>query len=151
MAGTGILSKGIELKYQKGSEWIVIPDLQEIPELGGTPEQVEVTTLADGAKRYIAGIKDFGELQFKFLYDNAGVDSSYRICRELEDSKAIGAFKVVLPDQTEFAFSASVSTKLDSAGINAPLTFTAALSLNSDMEVKHPTATQSAMSYKRGY
>ena len=139
MAGTGILSKGTKLLYDKGSSsFVEIPDLQEVPELGGTPEQVEITTLADGAKRYIAGIKDFGELQFKFLYDNSGAESSYRICRTLEESKKITNFKIELPDGTSFTFSASVATKIESIGVNAPLTFVASLSLNSDMVVAHP-------------
>lgn len=138
MSGTGILSKGTKLTYKKGMDFVEIPDLQEVPELGGTSEQVEVTTLADGAKRYIAGIKDFGELQFKFLYDNSGETSSYRICRGLEDAGEVTEFKVVLPDKTSFAFSATVTTKIDSVAVNSPLTFTASLSLNSDMTVGHP-------------
>lgn len=139
MAGTGVLSKGVEFSYKKGSSFVVIPDLMEVPEIGGTPEQVDVTTLADGAKRYIAGIKDFGDLQFKFLYDNSGADSSFRIMAGLEASEAIGEFKVTLPDGTAFAFSGSVSNKLDSVGVNAPLTFTATLSLNSDISIEHPS------------
>ena len=50
----GILTKGITLSYKKdGSNYSVIANLQECPELGGTAENVEVTTLADGNKKYI--------------------------------------------------------------------------------------------------
>lgn len=142
MAATGILSKGIKLSYDKtgdGSSYTEIPDLQEIPELGGAAEKVEVTTLADGAKRYINGIKDYGDLSFKFLYDNSTATSSYRVLRGLEDAGTITKFKIELPDTTSFTFSASVATKVDSAGVNAPLTFSADLTLNSDMVVANPS------------
>lgn len=148
MAGTGVLSKGVQFQYKKGPSFVTIPDLMEVPEIGGTPEQVDVTTLADGAKRYIAGIKDFGDLQFKFLYDNSGAESSFRIMNGLETSGAIGEFKVTLPDGTSFIFSGSVSNKLDSVGVNAPLTFTSTLSLNSDVSVEHP---QTMAFYERSF
>lgn len=138
MAGQGILSKGITLSYKKDTEFVVIPDLQEVPELGGTVEKVEVTTLADGSKRYINGIKDYGDLAFKFLYDNSGEGASYRILRGLEEAEGIDEYKVELPDGTAFTFSASVATKLDGASVNGALTFTATLTLNSDMEVSNP-------------
>lgn len=140
MAGTGILSKGIKLTYEQGGKYVEIPDLQEVPELGGSAEKVEVTTLADGAKRYIKGIVDYGDLSFKFLYDNSSNDSSYRIMKGIEDAGQVRKFKVEFPDKTSFTFSASVITKVSSAGVNGALTFTANLTLNSNIEVAHPAA-----------
>lgn len=138
MPATGLLSKGIELQYKKDDAFVTIPDLQDIPDLGGDVDLVEVTTLADGARRYINGIKDFGDLGFTFLYDNTTEDSSYRICRGLEEAHEVYEFKVVLPDETEFTFSGGISTKINGAGVNDALTFTATISLNSDMEVVNP-------------
>lgn len=140
MAAAGILSKGIKISYEKtGGTFVEIPDLQEVPELGGAAEKVEVTTLADGAKRYIKGIVDYGDLSFKFLYDNSKADSSYRVLKGIEDEETIKKFKVEFPDKTVFAFSASVNTKVNSASVNAPLTFNANLTLNSKIEVSNPS------------
>lgn len=136
----GILTKGITLSYKKdGSTYDVIANLQECPELGGTAENVEVTTLADGNKKYIKGIKDFGELAFKFLYDNSGAESNYRIVRGLEEAGNIVEWKVTFPDNTTFAFSGEVTTAIDSAAVNAALTFTATITLNSDITVTNPS------------
>ena len=136
----GILTKGITLSYKKeGSTYAVIANLQECPELGGTAENVEVTTLADGNKKYIKGIKDFGELAFKFLYDNSGAESNYRIVRGLEEAGNIVEWKVTFPDNTTFAFSGEVTTAIDSAAVNAALTFTATITLNSDITVTNPS------------
>lgn len=138
---TGILSKGITLSYSKtgGSDYTVIPDLQEIPDLGGDVDTVEVTTLADGAKRYIKGIKDYGDLQFTFLYDNSSEASNYRILRGLEDAGGVNYFKVTLPDDTTFTFSGEVATAIAGAGVGDALTFTATITLNSDMVVTNPS------------
>lgn len=136
----GILTKGITLSYKKdGTNYDVIANLQECPELGGTAENVEVTTLADGNKKYIKGIKDFGELAFKFLYDNSGAQSNYRIVRGLEEAGNVVDWKVTFPDNTAFAFSGEVTTAIDSAAVNAALTFTATITLNSDITVTNPS------------
>lgn len=135
----GLLTKGITLSYKKtGSTYTEIANLQECPELGGTAENVEVTTLADGNKKYIKGIKDFGELAFKFLYDNSGAESNYRVVRGLEEAGNIVDWKVTFPDNTSFAFSGEVTTAIDSAAVNAALTFTATITLNSDITVTNP-------------
>ena len=136
----GILTKGITLSYKKtGDTYEVITNLQECPELGGTAEKVDVTTLADGNKKYINGIKDFGELAFKFLYDNSGADSNYRVVRGLEEAGNVVDWKVTFPDTTSFAFSGEVTTAIDSAAVNAALTFTATITLNSDITVTNPS------------
>ena len=137
----GILSKDIKLSSKAGSasQYADLPLLMEVPEMGGTPEKVDVTTLADASKKYIDGIKDYGDLAFKFLYENTE-GSAFRTLRGYEDAGTVAEYKVELPDGTAFTFSGQVSTKIDSAAVNAALTFTATISLNSDMVVTNPTA-----------
>lgn len=136
----GILTKGIKLSYKKqGSTYEEILNLQECPDLGGTAEKVDVTVLADGNKKYINGVKDFGDLAFKFLYDNSGATSNYRVVRGLEEKGEIVEWKVTFPDNTEFAFSGEVTTSIDGASVNNAITFTANITLNSDIAVTNPT------------
>lgn len=136
----GILTKGIKLSYKKqGTTYEEILNLQECPDLGGTAEKVDVTVLADGNKKYINGVKDFGDLAFKFLYDNSGATSNYRIVRGLEEAGNVVDWKVTFPDNTEFAFSGEVTTSIDSASVNNAITFTANITLNSDIAVTNPT------------
>lgn len=136
----GILSKGITLSYKGvGSEtYTLIPNLQEVPELGGSAEKVDVTTLADGNYKYINGIKDFGDLAFKFLYDNSGETSNYRICRGLEEDGVVINWQVEFPDGTTFEFAGEASTAIDSSSVNSALTFTLNITLNSDITVNNP-------------
>lgn len=135
----GILSKETTLSYSTtGSSYTVIEHLMEVPELGGDPEKVEVTTLADSVKKYIPGIRDLGDLAFKFLYDNSGENSNYRILRGLQEANTVANFKVEYPDGTAHTFSAYVNVKMDAATVNAAMTFTASMSLQSDITVENP-------------
>ncbi len=137
----GILSMGIKLGYSAtgSGTFTDIPNLQEVPALGGSAEKVDVTTLTDGNYKYISGIKDYGDLEFKFLYDNEGASSNYRILRGLEEAGDVTYFQVTFPDGTKFEFSGQVATAIDSASVNAALTFTATITLNSDISVTNPS------------
>ncbi|MEK4006093.1 phage tail tube protein [Paenibacillus sp. FSL H3-0333] len=134
----GILSKDTKLSYlTTGTSYVDLLDLQEVPEVGGDPEQVEVTTLADATKRYIPGIRDLGSLAFTFLYDNS-TNGSYRILSGLQADGDVQKFKITYPDGTSHGFAAFPSVKMGAASVNAPLTFTLTLTLNSEITVTNP-------------
>lgn len=138
----GLLSKDITLGYDStgaGSSYTDLPLLMKIPDLGGTSEKVDVTVLSDSVHKYIDGIKDYGDLAFTFLYDNSDATSSYRVLKGLEGAATPTKFQVGLPDGTKFTFSGFVSVTLVGAGVNAALTFTLTIALNSDIEVTNPS------------
>ena len=137
---SGLLTKDTTLSYKTGSggTFKEIDLLMEVPEMGGDPEKVEVTTLKDSVKKYIPGIRDLGDLAFKFLYDNSGATSNYRVLRGLQEANEIATFKVEYPDGTAHQFDAYVNVKMDSAAVNAAMTFTASMSLQSDIDVTNP-------------
>lgn len=117
------ISKGITLKVGE----LNLTNLQEIPELGGDAEAIEITTLADAAHRYTDGIKNYGDsLAFKFLYEKAQFNS----LSALEDSQDC---VVTLPDGATCSFSGTCSVKLDGVGVNAALTYTLSIKPNSEM------------------
>ena len=150
MSAPGVLSLGItfEVATYTGStigSYTNVPDLQEIPSLGGEPEKVEITTLADPARRYMKGIKDYGDLEFKFLYDNSASTSAYRKLKSLESESKVSV-RVTLPDAltinghgTQFVFPCDLSVSLDEAGVNDPLTFTVLAGLKGDITVSDPS------------
>lgn len=122
-----VISKGITLSYKVGEEFLALTNLQEIPDLGGETEAIEITTLADGAHMYCDGLKNYGDsLAFKFLY-------------EKEQFASLGAltganeWKVELPDGEACSFSGTSSIKLDGVGINSALTYTLSVKPNSEM------------------
>ena len=118
-----VISKGITLSYGE----TVLTNLQEIPELGGDTEAIEITTLEDAAHTYTDGIKNYGDsLAFKFLYE----DAQFTTLQALKDSQD---WTVALPDGTTCSFGGSCSVKLNSVGVNAVLTYTLSIKPNTEM------------------
>lgn len=117
------ISKGITIKVADN----LLTNLQEIPELGGTRESIEITTLGDDAHMYTDGILNYGDnISFKFLYEKEQFTT-------LNGLKGTQNVVVTLPDASTCTFTGTCSVKLDSVGINAPLTYTLNVKPNSAM------------------
>ena len=123
-----LISKGITLSYSSSTgTFKKLVNLQEIPDLGGDTEAIEITTLADGAHMYMDGLKNYGDsLAFKFIYSNEQF-------MELNELTGSNQWKVELPDNTSCTFSGTSSVKLDGVGVNAALTYTLAIKPNTEM------------------
>lgn len=124
-----VISKGITLSYKVGggASYTALTDLQEIPELGGDSEAIEITTLDDAAHMYTDGILNYGDsLAFIFLYKK----EQFTTLQGLEGSID---WKVALPDGTTCTFSGTSSVKLAGVGVNAALTYTLSIKPNSSM------------------
>lgn len=118
-----VISKGIKLFLGEKE----LTNLQEIAELGGDTEAIEITTLADSAHMYTDGIKNYGDsLSFKFLYEGEQFT-------ELNGTTGSQTWKVELPDGATCTFGGTCSVKLDGVGVNAALTYTLAIKPNSEM------------------
>lgn len=123
-----VISKGIKLSYKTDGEiYTDLTDLQEIPDMGGETESIEITTLADAAHMYTNGIKSYGDsLEFSFLYASAQFDTLNAL------TGSVG-WKVTLPDNTACTFSGSCSVKLNGVGVNDVLTYVLAIKPDSEM------------------
>lgn len=123
-----ILSKGIKLSYSSSgtTSYTDLTDLLEIPSLGGSIDKVDVTTLADASKKYINGIKDYGDLAFKFNYAKEQFTTLNGLTGSIN-------FKVTLPDTTTATFSGEPSVSLEGVGVGAAMTYTLNVSLDSDI------------------
>lgn len=140
-----ILSKGTKLAYatSKSGSYSVLYGLQSTPDMGGDPEKVDVTNLNDGAKRYIKGIKEYGDLDFGFYYNSADdnpnvgeseVAAAYSTLRALDAAGTDVWFKLTYPDGTGFMWFGSVSVKRSSAEVNGALKFTLRTTPKTDFE-----------------
>lgn len=124
----GILSKGITLSYNETP----LTNLQEIPDLGGEVEAVEITTLADEAHMYTNGLMNYGDsLEFKFLYEKAQYTSLALLAEQ-----GAQQWVVKLPDNTTCSFSGVCSVRMDGVGIGAVLTYTLSIKPQTAMEWK---------------
>ena len=120
-----MISKGIKLSYKKDSQFVDLTDLQEIPDLGGTTESIEITTLADAAHRYEEGLISYGDtLSFKFLYAKEQFTALSAIVDKCD-------WQVSLPDGITATFSGTPSVKMAGASANAALTYTLNITVES--------------------
>ena len=107
-----------------------ISGLTDIPDMGATPEKLDVTTLADASRQYIEGIKDYGDLEFNFIYES-GTDGNYAKLNALDgDQECV----VTFPDGSKFTFTGEVSLRILGVGVNAVITFAMSVALSSDIE-----------------
>lgn len=122
-----VTSKGITLSYKQDQAFVALTNLQEIPDLGGETESIEITTLADAAHMYTDGLKNYGDsLGFKFLYEATQFETLNALTGTTE-------WQVALPGGETCTFSGSSSVKLDGVGVNAVLTYTLSVKPSSEM------------------
>lgn len=137
-----MLANGITLEVKKdgAADYVMLQDLQEVPDLGVEPEKVENSRLKDKIKHSEFGIGDPGDLAYKFAYENSSASSDYRVLREICDSGKASSYRETFPDGTKFEFEAYSSIKVGGGGINAAIAFTLTLALQSDIKVTDPVA-----------
>lgn len=123
-----VISKGIKLSYGSDGSYTELTNLQEIPQIGGTSEAIEITTLADAAHMYTNGILNYGDsLTFKFLYEK----EQFTTLANLGDTET--GWKVELPDGATCTFEGTASVALDGAGVNVALTYSLAVKPTSEI------------------
>lgn len=119
---SAIKTQGIKLSYKAGeaSEYIPLTDCLGIPELGGTKDKIEITTLDSTAHEYMNGLDNYGDsLDFQFLYK----DEQFKALQALE---GVIEWKVTLPEPSKLSatFSGECAIRLDAAAGNDKVTYT---------------------------
>jgi hypothetical protein len=125
--------------YQKNSgSYVEVAGLQEVPDIGGKPEKIDTTTLSSTIKTSILGIRDPGELQFKFIFDNSLSTSNFRVLKGFETANTLVQYKIVYSDTSYAEFYAYCSVSVDSAKVNDAIKFTATLMTTTDFTWTNP-------------
>ena len=109
-----------------------IKGLTDIPDMGASPEKLDVTTLADEYRQYINGVKDFGDLEFNFIYES-GADGNYAQLAAMEGA-GVKQCVVTFPDGATFTFEGDISVRILGVGVNAVITFAMSVALQSEIE-----------------
>ena len=68
------------LMHKASTTWEKLIDIKEFPDLGGSPEMLETTTLSDKMQTYIPGIESLDSLEFSSNYTLDG----YKTLKALE-------------------------------------------------------------------
>lgn len=71
------------MKSEDGSVFEKLIDIKDFPDLGGSPEMLETTTLSDGMQTYISGIQSLDGLEFSANYTK----EDYTKLKEMEGTE----------------------------------------------------------------
>lgn len=110
-----------------------------VPEMGGTPEQIDVTNLEDSHKRSILGIQDTGTLDFEFYATEDEKDTTeqirdtWNILRGYQTSNTLLMWKLEYPDSEGFTWKGKCSVRRQSVGVNQAIKFTLTVGLDSSL------------------
>lgn len=124
----GLLTKDTTLSMKAGPEstFAEIEGLQAVPEIGGDPEQVDITTLKDANKKYISGIQDMDSLEFTFLYDKA----VFTKLKAVQTAGKEAEFELAYPDGAKCTFTGGVTVKMGSGEVNGAYQFTLSVTVS---------------------
>ena len=112
------------LMHKPSSEWEKLVDISSYPDLGGTPEMLDATTLSDPVIVNIMGIQSLDALEFECNYDL----EKYTELKEMEGvgkdfavwlgAKVTGG--ELVPDGTDgkFEFKGQMAVRLNGGGVN---------------------------------
>lgn len=126
-ASEGLASTGTKLSYsQDGKTWTDITDVKTIPSIGGNPQTIDVTTLADDRQKQIPGIKQSSSLAFQCVYKGDNFKNAQAIC----DNHVTYQFKVTYPDGMIATFAGRATMAMDSLSTNAAVGFTITITVS---------------------
>lgn len=117
-----------------GGTYEKLIDIKEFPDLGGSPEQLETTTLSDRMQTYIPGIQSLDALSFSTNYTLADYQKLVALeGQELDLAVWFGgteAGATVTPtgNDGKFAFKGQLSVYANGGGVNEVVNMTITIS-----------------------
>lgn len=115
---TFLMKKGTGTAYEK------LVDIKDFPDLGGSPEMLETTTLSDSMQTYVEGIQSQDALEFTINYDLDTYETLLALKgTETEFAVWFGGTEsagVVTPtgDEGKFNFKGYLSVRVVGKGVN---------------------------------
>lgn len=112
------------LMHKTGGTYEKLVDIKDFPDLGGSPEMLETTTLSDSMQTYIAGIQSLDALEFNINYD-LETYTTINAMKDVENEFSVwfGGTEVggvATPTGTEgkFNFKGYISVRVTGKGVN---------------------------------
>lgn len=112
------------LMYKASSTWEKLIDIKSFPDLGGTPELLETTTLSDSMTTNILGIQSLDALEFECNYTKA----DYEKVKALEGTEKefavwlggteAGGVATPTGEDGKFSFKGQISVYVNGGGVN---------------------------------
>lgn len=131
--GPDPVSPATDVTYKK------LYGLYNIPEMGGTPERIDVTNLEDGHKRSILGISDVGDLTFGFFATKDEIDTTtqirdtWNILQGYETAGTVLNWKLEYPDGNGYTWKGTCSVRRAAVAVNNAIQFNLDIGLDTEL------------------
>lgn len=112
------------MKKGDGSTYTKLIDIKDFPDLGGSPELLETTTLSDKMQTYIPGIQSNDALEFTTNYTKTDYETLAALAdTEVDYAVWFGGTEsegVLTPDGSngKFSFKGKLSVHVNGGGVN---------------------------------
>lgn len=119
------------------SDYARLCNVKDIPDLGGSPEQLETTTLSNAMNTYTPGIQSFDQLTFTANYTSGSYTNVLGVC----DNTNTYSFAVFIGDSGDdgkFYFNAIGNVFKSGVGVNEVQEMTITLSPSTDITSSAP-------------
>lgn len=134
MAKTSFNGATLSIKIKNTGEAQVLPGLQNIPDLGGTPNKIDITCLDDEVTKSIPGIQELGDMAFTFFNDDAAESAENILFPAYNAGKYdVHGFELKLANGTTYTFTGQIALVQKGGGINTAATFDLNVYLESDI------------------
>lgn len=113
--------------------------LYNVPEMGGTPERLDVTNLEDSHKRSILGIGDVSDTNFGFYATKDETDTAeqvrdtWNILQGYQTAGTVLNWKLEYPDGHGYTWKGTCAVKRDAVTVNTAIKFTLAVGLDTEL------------------
>ena len=134
------------LMTKKTSTWEKLVDIKSFPDLGGSPELLETTTLSDGMATNIMGIQSMDALEFECNYNK----EDYTKLKAMEGTTAdfavwLGgtvANGVATPTGSDgkFEFKGQLSVYVNGGGVNEVVNMTVSIAASTPITMSTASA-----------
>lgn len=117
----GMSATGMKLEQSTdGTSWKEVAGIQTVPDIGGAPDSIDVTSLNDTKRKSIPGLAAAASLAFNVIYKGANFSSL--IAEDGDDVQY--HWRVTYPDGMQATFTGSFSLTVQNAAVNGAITFT---------------------------
>lgn len=112
------------LMHKKADAYEKLVDIKDFPDLGGSPESLETTTLSDSMQTFIEGIQSQDALEFNINYDletyktisaMKGIETEFAVWFGGDES---GGTLTPTGDEGKFKFKGYISIRVAGKGVN---------------------------------
>lgn len=131
----------LDFSEDDGATFLELYGLSNYPNMGSTPDKVDVSNMRDKNKRYIDGLTDPGSLEFEFIYNTETAQDTGTVIKKAfaklkEKENTLLDWKLAFPDGTSYTWKGKPTVYITSAGVGDPMKYKLSVSMESDLEWK---------------